>query len=1004
MSWDAHPYDATGYLYVLRPAVVFAARVNAPGGVSYPLASIPYDGITTGTLADVKQGMTVLVGSVPGGYDRGRIYVRATGWAAGDVGTATNLYVGYCSRGRSAGEVDLADDSYITVLDLYEVWKRASRMNENGTVFKDYDWVVSVSPPIARLSAGSTGGGLAYMDFVDPETGVLALDLDAGDSRVTAEGAALVGRVWDIAGGSIVSGTVGSEQISAIFPRGAHWIGLTNVVDDHVAVALPRRQLLVALDDDDRALLKRVSRATWQRAPEGGSMSFELRERLAPADCVPGTVVIWLVRERYDGVEGSQTGWHIKFAGYLDYARSFGQAGTYDFERASTLYALDVAGRLRQLRGMPSEMRRVTALGSHNEMIDADIERYLWWMLYWHSTAPILADYVPGDTDYPFSVFHSPGGNPYAAGDNLAKGVAHRLTMDSRGRLLVKPDPLRLDPADRTETVQRALQPADIVRIERLARSRPRTGVMRASFLLTSETNAADLADEAPAVYGIAPGVVEGSGEGESWMDYPQLAASAAEGYARLGHDYARENSLEDVLHITLAHGGDGGLEPALMEWVTVTTDDDTVGWTDEPLDAARCLVVGVNFTYDDEAATITQSIDVIRETTGTPAAEDPNPPLSTLTPTTPVTTPSLTPIAYVPARIAAGTSRIALICTNKLILTSDFQTLAASGGPTYADGGDWTSLGADGTVLLWVPNGYDPGTGWLFTTTKIYSLTLATGALTLLHSWSQAVQSISADASFSERGFCVAVAYVQDVGAIAAYALDGRNFTEVAISPAYATNGALYGIFTGCFVSSRIPGKVIATAYTSTAAVGSAATAAYASLNHGKDWAQIASPVIIPGVILAQHIHAPWENNADESIVYYTSNTGISNSDHRLLRSGSDVTPDIGGTRYQPRGARDGIATSFQNRQRLLTVGQQKSFNYAVFLSSDAGGSYAVLDGDGSDFRHAAISGDDEDVGWTWGANSAISQWDLDAQTADSKTGNLASLSAGDIIAIAGY
>ena len=47
MNWNDHPHEAAGYLYILKPDVVFVARVNA-ASTTYPTAEIPYDGVTVG--------------------------------------------------------------------------------------------------------------------------------------------------------------------------------------------------------------------------------------------------------------------------------------------------------------------------------------------------------------------------------------------------------------------------------------------------------------------------------------------------------------------------------------------------------------------------------------------------------------------------------------------------------------------------------------------------------------------------------------------------------------------------------------------------------------------------------------------------------------------------------------------------------------------------------------------------------------------------------------------
>ncbi len=618
MAWTSHPYDAEGYVYLLAPTVVLKARVNLVDA-AYPLAAIPFDGATVGSIDDVEMGMTVLVGSVDGAWDRGHTYVR--GDDDQGVGGLASLNIGYTERGRVAGHVDLVDNSYITVLDSFEPWKRPSRYLEGSGILKDYELdTTGRSLPVAHI--GNTGG-LAAMGFT--ASGVLALDFDSSTSHVTAPGAALAATAWDVKDGAITVGSDTSAAITVEFPAGKRWIKLLKTQTD-AEVSLPRRMLVVALDDGDDTVLT-AHKARLKLVPEGATFSCDVRQRLDPGDYPPGTVAIWLVKERYAGVAGSMTGWEVKFAGYVDSMRSSGKANRTDFERATTISASDVAGRAAALRALPSTVARGASPANPNEMAGANLDRYAWWLLSWHTSLPMLTDFHWSGEDHPFTSFSSPGGNFYGAGDGVARAGAKRLTMDSRGRLLIVEDTLRLEMDDRTTTVLQSIGPADILSIDRVTNPFPAVGVMRATATLESSIDASTYDDDhepPPDIHAVAPGLVEGQGVGEQQNSVPWLVPTALAFYQRIGQDYERANADEAALKITLAHGGDGGIEPALLAWVEVTTDDDTLGWWDTPLDHERCLVLSVEYSFDDAANTQTQVITVLRETTGTPGVYDP--------------------------------------------------------------------------------------------------------------------------------------------------------------------------------------------------------------------------------------------------------------------------------------------------------------------------------------------------------------------------------------------
>lgn len=690
MAWNSHPQSCEPFLYLYRPAVVFAARVNA-AAASYPLASIPYDGVTTGSIAAVQMGMTVLIGSTAGASDRGRSYVRAENWAAGDVGTASALYIGYSAQGSRPGEIDLVDDSYITVLDLYEVWTRPSRMLASGVIKKDYDWDVSgYAHPILQI-----GGGLARIGFVDTVTDVLALSWDASSSPTVESGASWLWKAWDVADGAITAGAVDEDAISVEFAAGARWIKLDGM-DSNVSPALPRRQLVVALDgESDAGLVPTLRAPRWRCTPEGVTLTVEVRERLDPADVPAGTVALLLTRQITAGSETLV----LSFAGFLSEIGSSGVGGDYDLERVTTLTCVDVAGRLAQLRGAASQAVRVTLSTNHNEMTDADLERYVWWELYWHTSAPILADYVPGGTNYPFSSFSQAGGSRYACADTLAQAIGYRLTAGFDGVLRLRADPLRQIAGARTSTVQRDIQPADIARIERVGRAYPPVGLLRVSAWLTSTTNLADRTTEQTQVFAVAPGTVAGQAAADGSISSTGTSGSTTVGGAlatseyelrqRTGQDYARANNPEETLRITLNHGNDAGLRPELLEWVTLTTDSDTVGWADEALTAARCLLTAVEFTVDVDGSWREQAIEVERETVGTVAARDPE--QTNASSGTQVSEPTLAPVTVLRSLLTSGQDRIGGVTrTGYLVRTGDFTAAT----PT------WTALDlSTGTV-----------------------------------------------------------------------------------------------------------------------------------------------------------------------------------------------------------------------------------------------------------------------------------------------------------------
>lgn len=108
-----------------QPVTVFSCKVNQTfTGNNEPVAQISYNN-ASGDLAKVLPGMTVLVGSTPGAWDKGLARVRKS-W------TSNIAYIGETS------EITWQNGLYLTVVDEFSIWPRHLRM-VGETPYMDYD-------------------------------------------------------------------------------------------------------------------------------------------------------------------------------------------------------------------------------------------------------------------------------------------------------------------------------------------------------------------------------------------------------------------------------------------------------------------------------------------------------------------------------------------------------------------------------------------------------------------------------------------------------------------------------------------------------------------------------------------------------------------------------------------------------------------------------------------------------------------------------------------------
>src|SRR5215203_662386 len=108
-------------LYLHKPAVILAARVDLGGNDPvYPQNSVAFDGVTSGSVANLVSGMTMSFGTAPGLSDLGMAR-----FVLMDPTYPTSAFVtSYFSEGTNVGEVTLVDNSYVTVWDDFRVWAK----------------------------------------------------------------------------------------------------------------------------------------------------------------------------------------------------------------------------------------------------------------------------------------------------------------------------------------------------------------------------------------------------------------------------------------------------------------------------------------------------------------------------------------------------------------------------------------------------------------------------------------------------------------------------------------------------------------------------------------------------------------------------------------------------------------------------------------------------------------------------------------------------------------
>lgn len=611
-TWRKHPYHSRPKLFILTPAVVFKARVNQTV-FTYPLSGVQYDTVTVGAYTDILPGMTVLFGSSEGEDDLGRQRIRA-------LPDGAQLFIGWSSRGTLDGEVFLADNAYITVLNDYRAWSKIPRFLKDGTDRKDFNILPGTfpqeQPPIANAGPGMAGEVDATIGnklrVTLPPTGIAA-------GTAVALGATITAYLWNIADGTLFSGTLTSSQITVDFPPGFRYVSVT--VTDSNGKTHVNRVPIFAEGSGFPALTK--FDYTRRLTIRGAELTLTLHETLAEATYPDGTLVMLWADEFYENTKGSLAGpagrQHMKFVGWHVGEQTSLEGTSLGVRKGMQFTCVDIAGRLNMLPGFPQTIRRHSAAAKWRQMKNADMSRYLHYLLYWHSTALEIAPFtLPtlGST-YPFSALESDGAVLYEQVNGRAQAFNHVFTCNSKGQLAVKVDPLLQNAANRTTTIIVDLNDSDIASIAPARRRYPRVHWLDGAAIKTGTANAAKAA--ILPVFSLSPGKAPGQGADESNRNY-QLVVDQAELNDRTGHLYARMNAPYEMIQLALVHNGDAGIEPADMEWIRVSQTDPTKSFRGIKFVNQRMLPVEVTETHVNASGQNRVEITCEVETEGLPA------------------------------------------------------------------------------------------------------------------------------------------------------------------------------------------------------------------------------------------------------------------------------------------------------------------------------------------------------------------------------------------------
>lgn len=849
-------------VYWHNPEPIFVAQVNL-ASPSYPIQDIPYDNVTTGAYTDLAANMFFTLGSAEGLDDYGRGRLRA-------VPTSTILKVGRSSQGTEDGQLSIVDNAYISVYLDFRVHAKIPVIGGDYNEYKDSDLAVGdlteFPPPIANLGSDFAGS-------IDPDTSTLTVFFPGSNSIPVADGATITGYNWTAPGGTFVNGTAATDDDVYIeFPAGVYWVGLT--VTDSNGKTHSGRRLVLADDPADSLCVSGMQVQNITRDQQGTTARLRVLQELPRVDYPDGAhVLIFEDRPSLDGVSRD----HVLFTGWHQVDQASARASETHLQRDTLLTCVDAAGRLDSLPGFPQRVEVPTETDLSESgmnwgyMPAANMDKFLCYLIHWHSTAASVADFYPSGTwdEYPFVIFDSGGATLYEQLQRQASRIVpdHNFTCDRFGALRVLPNPQFQPVVDRTATVQNSLTDQSWSEISFDYTRPPRVHTTRGSALLTQTEWVIDEDDEKQLltpVFAIAPGTAPGQGAREDTLG-ERLAKSQAALNDCVGHHHAHSNSRYSPIQVTLNLNADPwDFDPAAYTWVQLVVSAASAPQRGIDFVDPRCLPISVSidYQYGEEATTWRGRVTLEMETIGLPALTEEQEEALPVGEQPQVPPPAIPPPDF---GLIVGQELVAAINEDGyLYRTADFQTVSGSGGPTW----EQISLAVSGDIYSWVVDPFSPGylegvgaiNGWVVTSTGVYRLAdlFGTFSSTLVHTFAVALGTSSVpaqewrsiQASFGtyflegSNPWLLVVSHYRDatghVGTWALRSLDGGATwqTETLISAFYDSGTDTEVRPIAVYTSPKTPGLAYAAAYSATTSPPVAN--AFLSTDWGETWSEV--------------------------------------------------------------------------------------------------------------------------------------------------------------------
>lgn len=438
------------YAAILTPASVYTARLAAVPSSTDMVAVITFTS-GVGTLADVLPDMTLYIGTTAGAFDLGMVRIRKTP-------VAGTFYISEQSK------VNWQADAYLTVVRDFDLWVKHIHI-DGVTPKMDYD--VAYSDQHSNFNPVPVLGPHRFAKLVGGTVNV-QLGSETGFSSWVF-GSTISSYAWTIPDASAINNAAIEKPIATFNTTGWH---VCYCVVTAANGKTKRGVRWVYTWDDNNKPSTVFNLRDWQEDIQDGGISFTL-EMAAEAG-------LSVVRERalvglfsvdhygaYDDHEQVSIGAITGAENVRGIGRIAEESIQYDFEKGTVTFRVDgYQNWFKRIGAFPIGLEMDSTPDAWTDMPSLTVDRALWHLLEWRSTATTIMDIDLTDDARLATELVSPAGNLWSQMDELSfNTILANSSVDMYGRFFAQIDPQITPTADRATKIVNVmtLTKADVV-------------------------------------------------------------------------------------------------------------------------------------------------------------------------------------------------------------------------------------------------------------------------------------------------------------------------------------------------------------------------------------------------------------------------------------------------------------------------------------------------------------------------------------------------------------